>query len=101
MAEAQAQYPQTCTSNWCIVDIPDTPPTTYVMNNQWNKRGAQGSQSVTVYGSNSPGRLVNHLGLEAQAGVDRHHVSVGDHGLALGLALRSDPDRIPRCGLVG
>ena len=54
MAEAQAQYPQTCTSNWCIVDVPDTPPTTYVMNNQWNKRGARGSQSVTVYGSNSP-----------------------------------------------
>jgi hypothetical protein len=24
------------------------------MNNQWNKRGARGSQSVTVYGSNSP-----------------------------------------------
>ena len=54
MAEAQAQYPQTCTSNWCIVDVPDTPPTTYIMNNQWNKRGARGSQSVTVYGSNSP-----------------------------------------------
>ena len=33
MAEAQAQYPQTCTSNWRIVDVPDTPPTTYVMNN--------------------------------------------------------------------
>ena len=54
VAEAPAQYPQTCSSNWCIVDIPDTPPSTYVMNNQWNTRGAHGSQSVTVYGSNSP-----------------------------------------------
>src|SRR4249919_1008039 len=52
-AEAQPKRAQRCTTNWCIIDLPDDPPSTYVMNNQWNNAGAQGSQTITVLGSHS------------------------------------------------
>jgi hypothetical protein len=42
---AEAQFPQTCLTNWCTIDMSSS---TYVYNNQWNTRGARGSQSITA-----------------------------------------------------
>lgn len=42
---AEAQLPRTCSTNGCTIDMS---PSTYVYDNEWNKRGARGSQSVTV-----------------------------------------------------
>src|SRR5262249_7740325 len=42
---AEAQFPQTCSYNPCIIDMS---PSTYVIDNQWNVGTATGSQSITV-----------------------------------------------------
>src|SRR5262245_46505280 len=47
---------QTCSSNWCTVDMSGS---TYVVNNEWDIGTASGSQSITVNSSTSWSTTLN------------------------------------------